>query len=121
LIDSTESAHALLLLGRHYVVVRIAVDQLDQRVDACLTGHLVHGDGELLMLLLELVFLQIEQFAVTVANADIDEIVRRDQMFLSFPSERYFLASTAMRTWYLPLGNGESVAETAGTRQPLKP
>ena len=107
MIDSTERARALLLLGRHYVVVRIAVDQLEQRVDACLTGHFVHADGELLMLLLDLVFLQIEEFGVTVENADIEEIVRRDQMFLSFPSERYFLASTAMRTWYLPLGNGE--------------
>ena len=91
MIDSTESAHALLLLGRHYVVVRIAVDQLDQRVDACLTGYFVHGDGELLMLLLDLVFLQIQEFAVTVENADIDEIVRRDQMFLSLSIRAVFL------------------------------
>ena len=94
MIDSTESAHALLLLDRHYVVVRIAVDQLDQRVDACLTGHFVHGDGELLMLLLDLVFLQIQEFAVTVENADIDEIVRRDQMFLS-------LSIRAVISWLL--------------------
>lgn len=75
---------ALLLLDCDHVVLGIAVDQLDERIDSRLAWNFVHRNRELLTLLFNFVFLQIEIVAIGVEHANVDQVVQRNRVLLPF-------------------------------------
>ncbi len=66
--DDCQSA----LLYRNHVVVGIARDQLTLGIDTCFNRQLVDRDSKVGLVLIDLLFLQIEEFSVGIQHANVE-------------------------------------------------
>jgi hypothetical protein len=77
LADQPDRIRQSALFHRTHVVVEIARDQPIQGIETCSSRHLIDDDNDVGFVLIDLLFLQLEELFVGVHHANVNPVVDR--------------------------------------------